>query len=145
MVTLRQQFLDGGGCPVIEAHGHLGPFYGLYLPEASLDAMRRGMDRRGIECVILSAHNALLGDATLREVLQELDIGPTLYKKIIGILDGKRGRKKPTRKAPAKQKRKRHAVTEEHRNRMSWIGHRKSELMQDDGISQKRSPDSGPR
>lgn len=62
MVSLRKQFLAGKGCPVIDMHGHLGPFHGIYLPEASLDAMVRGMDRYGLESIVLSPHNALLGD-----------------------------------------------------------------------------------
>ena len=61
-MTLREQFLSGTGCPVIDSHGHLGPFCGIYMPEARLDTMIAGMDRCGVECLILSPHNALSGD-----------------------------------------------------------------------------------
>lgn len=69
-MTLRDQFLEGAGCtaglrpppPVIDVHGHLGPFCGIYMPEASLDKMIAGMDRCGVESLILSPHNALAGD-----------------------------------------------------------------------------------
>ncbi|MCP4642448.1 MAG: amidohydrolase family protein [bacterium] len=60
---LRQAFLRGEGCPVIDLHGHLGPFHGIFLPDAKLDAMVRGMDRHGVERIVLSPHSALEGDA----------------------------------------------------------------------------------
>ena len=62
MVSLRESFLEGGGCPVIDSHGHLGPWAGIYLPEGLLEAMINGMDHCGIECIILSPHSALGGD-----------------------------------------------------------------------------------
>lgn len=62
MTALREQFMSGGGCRVIDSHGHLGPFSGIYLPEASLEAMVAGLARRGVESIILSPHNALGGD-----------------------------------------------------------------------------------
>lgn len=61
-MSLREEFLRGGGCPVIDMHGHLGPFRSIYLPEATLEAMLAGMDRNGIESIILSPHSALFGD-----------------------------------------------------------------------------------
>jgi uncharacterized protein len=62
VVNLRDSFLNGGGCPVIDTHAHLGPFNGIYMPEARLEAMVGGMDRAGIECIMLSPHSALSGD-----------------------------------------------------------------------------------
>lgn len=78
MVSLRDEFLDGGGCPVIDAHGHLGAFHGIYLPEASLDAMAAGLDRYGYECIWLSPHNALDGDTREgnREMLEAVSKHP---------------------------------------------------------------------
>lgn len=61
-MTLREQFLNGGGVPLIDSHAHLGPFYGIYMPEAPLESMVAGMDRCGIEAIILSPHSALSGD-----------------------------------------------------------------------------------
>lgn len=48
--------------PVIDVHGHLGPFHAIYMPEALLEAMIAGMDRCNVECIIISPHNALAGD-----------------------------------------------------------------------------------
>lgn len=59
---LRERFLSGEKIPVIDAHGHMGPFHGIYLPEASLEAMIHGMDDAGIESIALSPHSALHGD-----------------------------------------------------------------------------------
>ena len=66
-MSLRDEFLTGGscpvsGCPVIDMHGHLGPFHGIYMPEASLESMLAGLDRAGVECIVLSPHSALDGD-----------------------------------------------------------------------------------
>jgi hypothetical protein len=78
MVTLREQFMNGGGCRVIDSHGHLGPFNGIYMPEASLENMIKGMDRRGIESIILSPHSALSGDTREgnREMLEAVEQYP---------------------------------------------------------------------
>ena len=62
-MSLKDEFLEGNGCPVIDAHGHLGPFCGIFMPEAPIEKMIAGMDRCGIESIILSPHNALSGDA----------------------------------------------------------------------------------
>ncbi|MFO7975422.1 MAG: amidohydrolase family protein [Candidatus Hydrogenedentota bacterium] len=61
-MSLREAFLQGNGCPVIDAHGHMGPFRAIYLPEAGREAMLAGMDRAGIESIIVSPHSALFGD-----------------------------------------------------------------------------------
>ncbi|MBN2310302.1 MAG: amidohydrolase [Candidatus Hydrogenedentes bacterium] len=61
-MSLRDEFIQGRGCPVIDSHGHLGPFRGIYLPEAAVESMIAGMDRAGVESIILSPHNALEGD-----------------------------------------------------------------------------------
>ncbi len=61
-MDLSKAFMSGGGCPVIDMHGHLGPFFGIFMPEARLELMIAGMDRRGVESIVLSPHNALSGD-----------------------------------------------------------------------------------
>ena len=61
-MSLRDEFMAGEGCPIIDLHGHLGPFHGIYMPEAPLDKMIAGMDRCGVESIILSPHAALHGD-----------------------------------------------------------------------------------
>lgn len=62
MVSLHALFAAGGGTPVIDVHGHLGPFPGIFMPEAPLEKMIEGMDRCGVETLVLSPHSALLGD-----------------------------------------------------------------------------------
>ena len=76
-MTLKDAFAAGGGCPVIDSHGHLGPFYGIYMPEAPLEKMVAGMDRYGVEAIVLSPHNALSGDA--REGNREMLDAVTRY------------------------------------------------------------------
>lgn len=61
-MSLRDDFLAGGGGPVIDMHGHLGPFSGIFMPEAPLEAMIAGMDRCNVESIVLSPHSALSGD-----------------------------------------------------------------------------------
>ncbi|HEO71413.1 MAG TPA: hypothetical protein ENN80_09125 [Candidatus Hydrogenedentes bacterium] len=61
-MNLRDAFLVGGGCPVIDVHGHLGPFHGIFMPEAALDSMVSALERYGYEHLVLSPHSALDGD-----------------------------------------------------------------------------------
>ena len=44
---------------MIDTHCHLGPFAGIYLPEASLKAMVEGMGRYGLESILVAPHSAL--------------------------------------------------------------------------------------
>ena len=40
---IAREYLEQGHsttCPIIDMHGHLGPFYGCYLPSSSLERMR---------------------------------------------------------------------------------------------------------
>lgn len=77
-MSLREEFIAGRGCPLIDMHGHLGPFRGIYLPEASLEAMVAGMDRAGVERIVLSPHSAILGDTREgnREMLEAVRAYP---------------------------------------------------------------------
>jgi len=61
-VSLGDLLVNGEPIRFMDMHGHLGPFNGIYLPEASLDRMIAGMDRMGMECLVLSPHSALAGD-----------------------------------------------------------------------------------
>jgi len=59
---LVSAYLEWGYCPdcrVIDLHGHYGPWPGIYLPNASEDAMLASMDRGGIETLVSSGHLAL--------------------------------------------------------------------------------------
>lgn len=61
-MSLGDRVILGENFRVIDAHGHMGPFYAIYLPEAPLETMVAGMDRCGVESIILSPHTALSGD-----------------------------------------------------------------------------------
>ncbi len=78
MVSVRDLFMNGGGCPVIDMHGHMGPFAGIYMPEAPLEEMIAGLDRCGIEALVISPHNALSGDTREgnREMLEAVTAHP---------------------------------------------------------------------
>lgn len=62
---IAQEYLDKGSsttCPIIDMHGHVGPFYGCYLPSSPLDKMRHRLKRCGVERIICSHHSALACD-----------------------------------------------------------------------------------
>jgi len=50
-------------CPIIDMHGHFGPFYGGYLPAAAPEAMLEALDRAGVRRIVISAHEALFSDS----------------------------------------------------------------------------------
>ncbi len=77
-MALSDLFVNGGGCPIIDCHGHLGPFHGIFMPEAPLEKMISGMDRDNIERIILSPHSALSGDTREgnREMLAAVEAYP---------------------------------------------------------------------
>ena len=70
MVSLYERLMQGEDVPVIDMHGHVGPYAGISLPAAGLDAMIAGMDQAGVEAIVLSPHSALDGDT--REGNQEM-------------------------------------------------------------------------
>jgi predicted TIM-barrel fold metal-dependent hydrolase len=49
-------------CPIIEMHGHLGPYYGAYLPLANIAKMRATMARQGVVRAVCSPHIGMFGD-----------------------------------------------------------------------------------
>lgn len=49
-------------CPIIDMHGHFGPFHGGYLPAALREAMIEALDRAGVQRIVISAHEALFAD-----------------------------------------------------------------------------------
>lgn len=57
---LRQGF--SATCPIIDMHGHVGPFYGCYLPSSPLDQMRGRLRRAGVRRIVCSHHSALACD-----------------------------------------------------------------------------------
>ena len=46
-------------CPVIDMHGHMGPWRGIYLPRAETERMIRSMDASGVRMLVFCHHAAL--------------------------------------------------------------------------------------
>lgn len=74
---IAQEYLDKGHsleCPIIDMHGHVGPFYGCYLPSSPLDQMRHRLKRCGVQRIVCSHHSALAcdverGNAQMKEIV----------------------------------------------------------------------------
>src|SRR5262249_37765913 len=63
---IAREYLEQGysaACPLIDMHGHLGPFYGCYLPSAPLERMRHRLRRCGGRRLVCSHPSALACDA----------------------------------------------------------------------------------
>jgi uncharacterized protein len=62
---IAQEYLDKGysaSCPLIDMHGHVGPFYGCYLPSSPIERMRERLKRCGVQRIVCSHHSALACD-----------------------------------------------------------------------------------
>ena len=59
---IAREYMQQGrsdACPIYDMHGHIGPFYGGYLPAAQIDVMRQQMKRCGVVKMLCSHHIAL--------------------------------------------------------------------------------------
>lgn len=59
---IAQEFLETGRCatcPIIDLHGHYGPFNGIYMPNHTPAQMIATLDRCGVERIVSSGHLAL--------------------------------------------------------------------------------------
>lgn len=71
---IAQEYLDKGWsatCPIIDMHGHVGPFYGCYLPSSPLDRMRHRLKRCGVRRIVCSHHSALACDVERGNALMQ--------------------------------------------------------------------------
>ena len=62
---LARDFVKRGrstACPIIDMHGHWGPFAGGYLPAAREEVMVAALRRQGVRRIVCSAHDALFAD-----------------------------------------------------------------------------------
>lgn len=62
---IAREYMEKGrsaACPLIDMHGHFGPYGAFYLPGAPTDRMRKTMERCGVMRIICSSHSALMGD-----------------------------------------------------------------------------------
>ncbi|MFH2069241.1 MAG: TatD family hydrolase [Candidatus Omnitrophota bacterium] len=60
--SLWNEFVNDGKvetCPVYDMHGHMGPFYGAYLPFADTESMAVRMERAGVKMLVFCHHAAL--------------------------------------------------------------------------------------
>jgi predicted TIM-barrel fold metal-dependent hydrolase len=75
---LVKEFLEKGksvSCPIIDMHGHYGPFSWVYMPDSDAERMIKAMDRAGVRLTVCSSHYGLMvdtqaGNRTIREVAQ---------------------------------------------------------------------------
>ncbi len=51
-------------CPIIDMHGHLGPWPSIYFPRAEPEQMLRSMDHAGVRRLVFSSHEALFSPDT---------------------------------------------------------------------------------
>jgi hypothetical protein len=59
---LAQAFWQAGrtdACPIIDMHGHLGPFAGIWFPRGPIEGMIHTMDQAGVRLLCLVAHASL--------------------------------------------------------------------------------------
>src|SRR4051794_5587339 len=71
---IAREYLEQGystTCPIIDMHGHLGPFYGCYLPSSPLERMRHRLKRCGVRRIVCSHHSALACDAERGNALMQ--------------------------------------------------------------------------
>ena len=76
---LAREFMEKGrseNCPIIDMHGHWGPFLGGYIPSVDPKKLRRSMERCGCKQLVSSSHQALFsspdqGNAWMQEAIDE--------------------------------------------------------------------------
>lgn len=62
---IAQEYMETGRsecCPIIDMHGHFGPFGGGYLPVHPVEKMVRSLERTGVKRLVCSSHDALFVD-----------------------------------------------------------------------------------
>jgi predicted TIM-barrel fold metal-dependent hydrolase len=77
--AIVREFLANGrsqACPIIDMHGHYGPFGWVCMPRCEAAGMLHSMDRAGVKALVLAAHegltidtragNAITGELALR-------------------------------------------------------------------------------
>ncbi len=67
---LSEKFIRDGksdDCPVIDIHGHMGNWSGIYFPYAEPDQMIDRMDMAGVQLVVFSHHSGLASPEVMNE------------------------------------------------------------------------------
>jgi predicted TIM-barrel fold metal-dependent hydrolase len=81
--TIAKEFIEKGfskSCPIINMHGHFGPFLGNYMPASPSEVMINIMNRCGMKLVICSSHQFISSDP---------DYGNLMIKKLIKKYPGR--------------------------------------------------------
>ena len=63
--VIAREYVEKGrskSCPIIDLHGHFGPFPTGYLPTAPNEKMLHTLKRAGVKKIVCSSHEALLGN-----------------------------------------------------------------------------------
>ena len=63
---IAREFVEAGlsaSCPVIDSHGHFGPYQGIYFPTTTAEEMIASMDRAGVRMIVCSSHSSLIEPA----------------------------------------------------------------------------------
>jgi hypothetical protein len=71
---LAQEYLANGcseSCPIIDMHGHIGPFHAAYLPSAALERMLHSMERSGVKRIVCMHHVAIAHDVERGNALMQ--------------------------------------------------------------------------
>jgi len=77
--SIAAEYMEKGcseTCPIIDLHGHIGPFFGAYLPSATIERMIASMERAGVKRLVASSHTALAydvvrGNALMQQVIDD--------------------------------------------------------------------------
>ena len=62
---IAREYMETGrseSCPIIDMHGHFGPFHGAYLPSAPIERMVASLKRQNVVRLVCSHHMSLFTD-----------------------------------------------------------------------------------
>ena len=62
---IAREYMERGrstSCPIIDMHGHMGPYKSIYLPRASPERMLHSMERCGVQRIVCAHHLAMAYD-----------------------------------------------------------------------------------
>lgn len=71
---LAREFMEHGrsaSCPIIDLHGHFGPWHGHYLPSVPVEKMRTTMARCGVKHIVCAHHEGLSTDPAVGNALMQ--------------------------------------------------------------------------
>ena len=71
---IAREYLERGRsaqCPIIDLHGLVGPYHGVYLPAGQLDHMLHSLKRCGVRKIVCAHHLALAYDVRRGNILMQ--------------------------------------------------------------------------